>query len=199
MSNLDNPFQQPPASQNPYGGSPNPYAGQPGGPNPYGPGPGGVNPYAAPTSGYEPGMGMGMGMDQPLASRGTRFLGALLDTLIAVVFIVPPMFLFGGPEDEAGLIGAGLGWLLVMGIQWYLIATTGQSIAKRMLGMKIVKTDGSDVNFVSGVILRVWVIAALGAIPFVGNIVGLVDAVMIFGEEHRCLHDQIAGTKVISV
>jgi hypothetical protein len=23
------------------------------------------------------------------------------------------------------------------------------------------------------------------------------DAVMIFGEERRCLHDQIAGTKVI--
>ena len=68
-----------------------------------------------------------------------------------------------------------------------------------MLGMKIVKTDGSDVNFVSGVILRSWVTGALSNIPFIGGIIGLVDALMIFGEEHRCLHDHIAGTKVISV
>jgi hypothetical protein len=39
----------------------------------------------------------------------------------------------------------------------------------------------------------------MGAIPFVGNFVGLVDALMIFGEDHRCLHDRIAGTRVISV
>jgi hypothetical protein len=36
-------------------------------------------------------------------------------------------------------------------------------------------------------------------IPFIGNFVNLADALFIFGEEHRCLHDHIAGTKVISV
>ena len=30
-----------------------------------------------------------------------------------------------------------------------------------------------------------------------GNIVLLIDGVVIFGHERRCLHDYIAGTKVV--
>jgi uncharacterized RDD family membrane protein YckC len=83
--------------------------------------------------------------------------------------------------------------------QWILIATTGQTLAKKWLKMKIVKVDGTPVDFVSGVILRSWVVQALSAIPMVGGLVGLIDALMIFGAEQRCLHDHIAGTIVIDV
>ena len=31
----------------------------------------------------------------------------------------------------------------------------------------------------------------------VGNFVGLIDAVMIFGQDRSCLHDKIAGTVVV--
>ena len=65
--------------------------------------------------------------------------------------------------------------------------------------MKIVKVDGAPVDFVSGVILRSWVVQVLSAIPMVGGLVGLIDALMIFGDEQRCLHDHIAGTVVIDV
>jgi len=51
--------------------------------------------------------------------------------------------------------------------------------------------------FVHGVLLRQWVMGLLNAIPFIGNIIALVDPLMIFGDERRCLHDHIAGTKVI--
>ena len=100
-----------------------------------------------------------------------------------------------------GVIGvAALMVLMVlafMGYQWYLIATTGQTLAKRWLGIKIVRVDGTPLGFVNGVILRSWVLGLLGNIPIVGPLVSLVNPLMIFGEERRCLHDQIAGTRVI--
>jgi uncharacterized RDD family membrane protein YckC len=184
----ENPFQSATPSHSPFGAPTGPAPGSPQ-----------YNPYAAPQSDFAAPHASYLGEQQLLAPRGTRFLGAMLDGLIAAAFMIPPLFLFGGLDSDTGLIGLGAGALLIMAIQWYLIATTGQSIAKRVLGMKIVKVDGSDVNFVSGVILRVWVIQALGAVPLVGNFVGLANALMIFGQEQRCLHDYIAGTKVISV
>ena len=65
--------------------------------------------------------------------------------------------------------------------------------------MKIIKTTGEEVNFVSGVLMRTWVPAFIGWIPVVGGLFGLLDALYIFGDEHQCIHDKIAGTKVISV
>ena len=86
--------------------------------------------------------------------------------------------------------------------QWYLISTTGQSLAKKWFRIRIVKTDNTGVDFVSGVLLREWVLgfvagAINGVIPSAGSIVSLVDALMIFGSERRCLHDVIASTKVV--
>jgi uncharacterized RDD family membrane protein YckC len=50
---------------------------------------------------------------------------------------------------------SGIAWLGVLLLQAYLVTTTGQSIAKRWFRIKIVKVDGSPVNFVSGVLLRI--------------------------------------------
>ena len=187
--NSDNPLNQVPGS--------NPFKQQPP-----------VNPYAAPmreeqqSMGYQP--SYGMEPDYVLASLGSRFLGSLIDGMIVVLVAIPFVFMFASdfmedPSEEKILLAIAIPALLVSCVQWYLIATSGQSIAKKMLGMKIVKLDGSDPGFLHGVVLRAWVIALAGAIPFIGNFVGIADAVAIFGEERRTLHDRIAGTRVISV
>ena len=62
-----------------------------------------------------------------------------------------------------------------------------------------IKVDGQDVNFVSGVVMRSWVPGFISAIPLVGMLFWLIDPLVIFGEERRCVHDVMAGTKVISV
>jgi len=199
--------------QGPSVGSPNPYApntsspygtppayGPPGaGHSPYGQAP---NPYAAPAADAGAGWGMGMHGDQFLASRGNRFAGSIVDGLVYMVGIIPGILIAAATDahDETIMGLAVLFPMLIIAcVQWYLVATTGQSLAKRWLGMKIVKTTGEDVDFVSGVLLRSWVPFFIGLIPGVGHIFGLVDPLMIFGEEHRCLHDRIASTKVISV
>jgi uncharacterized RDD family membrane protein YckC len=154
-----------------------------------------------------------------LAERGTRLAGAMIDGALYLAAAIPGLVVVGvsaamsadslasAGEDGAGLFGSmagGLGMaVMVLSIfalaiyQWILIATTGQTLAKKWLKMKIVKVDGSPVDFVSGVVLRSWVAQALSAIPLVGSLIGLIDALMIFGEEQRCLHDHIAGTIVI--
>ena len=165
-----------------------------------------VNPYAAPLHDARTSYDDQFGLDQDyvLASRGSRFAGALIDGLITVLACVPALVMFGGnilddPSEDNIMIVILIPVLLVTIVQWYLIATSGQSIAKKLLGMKIVRLDGSDVGFVHGVILRVWALAALQLIPFVGNFIGLADALTIFGVEQRCIHDHIAGTRVISI
>ena len=156
-----------------------------------------------------------------LAERGTRLAGAVIDGSLYLAAAVPGAIVmlvgavtapesFAGSGDDGpeflGSMGSTLGmavlFLSMLGLaiyQWILIATTGQTLAKRWLKMKIVKVDGTPVDFVSGVILRSWVVQALSAIPMVGGLVGLIDALMIFGAEQRCLHDHIAGTIVIDV
>ncbi len=166
-----------------------------------------INPYAAPMTdrqsmGYAP----SFGMDQEfvLASRWLRLAGVFIDTLIVALVCVPFLFLFVGTNaahvDENEVVLAVLApALLISCVQWYLTATSGQTIAKKLLGMKIVLADGSAPGFVHGVLLRSWVMSLIGAVPLVGPLAQLVDPLLIFGAEKRCLHDLIAGTRVISV
>ncbi|MCA9541362.1 MAG: RDD family protein [Myxococcales bacterium] len=156
------------------------------------------NPYAPPSADTELVADQERFGDYIPATRGRRFLGNLIDSLLIGAAVIPGAVLSAGVRSpEGGALAMGVGALLVLAVQWYLISTSGQSIAKKMLGMRIIKMDGSPVNFVSGVILRQWVIMAAGFIPLLGNIIGLVDAAFIFREDYRCLHDHIAGTQVV--
>jgi uncharacterized RDD family membrane protein YckC len=42
-------------------------------------------------------------------------------------------------------------------------------------------------------------VSLLGAIPYVGWLVSLVDPLLIFGKDRRCLHDLIADTIVVDI
>jgi uncharacterized RDD family membrane protein YckC len=67
------------------------------------------------------------------------------------------------------------------------------------LGLRVVRSDGSPVGFVAGVAIREWVVFGLGVIPGLGLIFRLADSLTILGDERRCLHDLVAGTKVVVV
>jgi uncharacterized RDD family membrane protein YckC len=170
------------------------------------------NPYAPPTADIHQGVRADLHDQYILAERGTRLGAVMIDGLLMLAAALPAGAVLGFmvyasrgsmSGDDAELMVYGLMAVMVLmvlafiGYQWYLVATTGQSLAKRWMGIKIVRLDGSPVGFVHGVILRVWVVSALGYIPFAGGLIGLVNALMIFGEERRCLHDHIAGTRVI--
>jgi uncharacterized RDD family membrane protein YckC len=73
----------------------------------------------------------------------------------------------------------------------------GQTIGKRIVGIKVVRTDFSRATLGRIFWLRNVVNAIPGAIPYVGNVYGLVDHLFIFGESRQCVHDKIADTVVV--
>ena len=89
-----------------------------------------------------------------------------------------------------------------------LLYKYGQTIGKKALGIRVVRMDGSRVSFARFFFLRglamaviAWIVSAVGIaihIPYIGNLVSLVDYLMIFGAAHRCLHDYVADTQVVT-
>jgi uncharacterized RDD family membrane protein YckC len=130
------------------------------------------------------------------AERGTRWWARFVDQLLWMVAALPAALVVVVTKEPFGWV-LSLLVVIFIGYQWYLISTTGQTLAKKWMGVKVVKMDGSPCGFVSGVVLRELVLLGAGFIPFIGKVVGFVDAVMIFGEPRRCMHDLLAGTKVV--
>lgn len=139
-----------------------------------------------------------------LGSRGMRLLAAIIDVVVsfAVIFLiraVTPWDAFGDTTDYFHLtwrdpaIGFGL-FLLLNG---YLLATQGRTIGKRLIGLRIVRRDGSAASFGRIVGLRYGVFSLLNVLPALGLVVGIVNSLCIFRESRRCLHDDLADTIVI--
>jgi uncharacterized RDD family membrane protein YckC len=126
-----------------------------------------------------------------LASRWARLGAFLIDV---VLFYLP--FAAAQPASERSAVGglAVVAWLIIVVVQIVMLTRSGQTIAKRLLGIRIVKKDtGLNGGFVTNVLLRGVVNGLLSIIP----LYGLVDALFIFREDKRCLHDLIASTIVV--
>ncbi|MCY2983297.1 MAG: RDD family protein [Planctomycetota bacterium] len=146
------------------------------------------------------------------ADLGKRFLGALVDGLIGIVFVGPGYGLMiagsamseqpdqPGPLFFVGLAFILLGGIALLGTQIYLAATRGQTIGKYFLKTQIVDFEtGVRANFVQCFLLRSVVNALIGAVPCVGGIYSLVDICFVFREDRRCIHDLLAKTCVIDI
>jgi uncharacterized RDD family membrane protein YckC len=160
-----------------------------------------LNPYAPPEAEIDI-QGRDFGGYEMLARPSTRFSAKMIDQALFVgilllgvllQFVLPDGNDFGTVALAIGAAGASL----VVTYQWYLISTTGRSLGKRWCRIKILRVDGREVDFVSGVLMRSWLPFLVALIPAVGSIFGLVDLCFIFGPDRRCVHDRMAGTKVV--
>jgi uncharacterized RDD family membrane protein YckC len=145
--------------------------------------------------------------EHELAGRGARLVAAFLDSLIAALMIYVPFIVvaivMGGFSDQNGQInGAALGTGLLLSfvglVAWAWItirnvARTGQSIAKRIMGIKVLRRDGSPVSLGRIFWLRNVVNGLLGIIP----LYGLIDILLIFSADRQCIHDKLADTMVV--
>ena len=140
-----------------------------------------------------------------LAGRGTRFLAALIDGIISAVLLGSVMAAFGIFDNiqNMGLVQTLtinlVGLVVFACVHGYLLKHYGQTVGKRVLGIKIVALDGSLVDLPNLILKRYLPITLCSAVPFVGPILPLVDVLFIFSGERRCVHDHIAGTKVIKM
>ena len=79
-----------------------------------------------------------------------------------------------------------------------LVYRYGQTVGKRMMGIRVVRTDGGRVAFGRFIFLRWLPLTLLGLVPLVRYFIGLVDSLLIFRASSRCLHDDIADTQVVT-
>jgi uncharacterized RDD family membrane protein YckC len=98
-------------------------------------------------------------------------------------------------------------WLLLLVVQVWMLTTRGQSIGKRIVKIRIVRLpDHSNPGIVHAWLLRELIITCigivLGLVPIIGPFLlrpafHITDWCLIFRDDQRCLHDIIAGTRVV--
>jgi uncharacterized RDD family membrane protein YckC len=162
------------------------------------------NRYAPPSAHVEDVSGEG-GIE--LAGRGIRLGAVLIDVLIAmlavwVVSLVTPWSPFTESTDDlfrTTALNTAIGYVLFIAIQGYFLAAKSQTIGKMLLDIRIVRSDGTRASFARLVGLRYGVGALISMLPWVGQLYSLVDALLIFRESRKCLHDNIADTIVVKV
>lgn len=156
--------------------------------------------------------------DYPDASKWVRLIGYFVDNLLlilsawlglqAVVWLSALGFGFENPintirRQEAprfevllllGAIPAAL-----VAIQWMLLASSGQSLAKKLLMIRIVTDSGKVPGFLRAVVLRNWIPLLVSALPVVGACFRLIDPAFLVFNNRKCVHDYIAGTRVVTL
>ena len=84
-------------------------------------------------------------------------------------------------------------------VNGYLLAKRGQTVGKKLVGTRIVRAENEELLSLGHLFgLRYLPICFMAKIPVVGGIFSLVDCPFIFRKEKCCIHDLIAGTKVIN-
>jgi uncharacterized RDD family membrane protein YckC len=163
------------------------------------------NPYRAPEAPI-----INVERDTDLAELGERLAAALIDGVIMLCIMLPAMFFGGyfkavmdaalsGAKPPLGLVAmwGGIGFLALVVVQGYPLNATAQTWGKRILKIRIVDIDGSKPPLARLLAMRYLPVQIASLIPIIGSLLPLVDVLFIFRKDRRCVHDLIAGTKVI--
>lgn len=142
---------------------------------------------------------------EALASREARLGAAIIDSLIIAVIVLPLQWAMGVFENpQATSLTATMAWggaslLLYVVIQGYFLATRAQTVGKMALKIKIVTLDGKNADLQRILLLRTLPVTLASMVPLIGGVLSLVDTLFIFRADQRCVHDHIAGTRVVRV
>jgi uncharacterized RDD family membrane protein YckC len=143
-----------------------------------------------------------------LAGRGQRLGAAILDALIALVWSVPLMLLLGvfdyamrgRPLPWTLLLASTvIGFIMFLAVHGFFLKRNGQTLGKKIVGIRISDLENNVPRFGKVIALRYMPIWGISLIPVVGPLLSIVDVLFIFRSDRRCVHDLLAGTKVLRV
>jgi uncharacterized RDD family membrane protein YckC len=159
-----------------------------------------LNPFAPPAE-YADFPVLAGGDEWRLATYGQRFAGAVIDSLLLGIAMIPGGMIMAAIDKassdfDLALLAIFLGPLVLSVFQWIMTARSGKTLGKLMLRTRVVRDGlGTPPGFVYGVLLRSWLFAVAGAVM---SCLGLADAIAIFfGNRRQTLHDRVAQTIVI--
>lgn len=145
-------------------------------------------------------------IEDEVASRGERLGASMLDGILIMMFTFPAMYFTGGLEGVSEGVQPSIGYSLLMGlaaivffflVNGRLLISKGQTLGKKLVGIKIVTLDGSIPSIGGNLVKRYAMYFLPGQIPAVGQLISIINILFIFGKEKRCLHDYVAGTRVV--
>ncbi len=160
------------------------------------------NPYATPSAD----VAVEDLSEDVLAGRFARLIAVIVDGIILGLVIMPLMFLSGYfdramttqnilVEAVAWTVGASLLWVVING---YTLAKRGQTLGKILLGVRIVSVeDGSILPLWKVFFVRYLAVTLVAQVPLLGFFVFLINALFIFRADKRCVHDLLAGSRVV--
>ena len=177
-----------------------------------------------------------------IASAGSRIAAYLINNIFTAIALVPFFVVgvqlaikTGGFKQTAGLerFFQDVAWLVLVGllvlllygiVQIYFMSRDGQSLGKKIMGIRVLKTDGRNPGFAGTVLMRevlyAVIVALLAAgigklsqlvtgsekfVDLTGNIVSvglfIVCVVMLFlvKTDRRTLPDYLADTVVVKL
>lgn len=156
------------------------------------------NPYQAPRADiYEPPAGAQSELElaSPLRRLAAQLINGFAFVFLMILGIIPFLTLGTGETPGCGhfvlliiLVMVWLSW------NWSWLAKYDQSVGKRLMSIRVVRTSGERASMGRLVGLRYVVgTGLLGQIP----LYGLVDPLFIFRQDRRCIHDHVADTIVV--
>ncbi len=163
------------------------------------------NPFAPPVTPFD--HRLPTQSSKELAGRGTRLVAVMIDGLIAMVYFLPVLMGLGIVEKTKqqedilyeSLIAQTIALLIFILLHGYFLATNGQTIGKKIMGIRITDMEGQKPGLARIVLFRILPVSLISMIPIVGGLFSLIDALFIFNTDRRCAHDFIAGTQVVKV
>ncbi|MEY4547803.1 MAG: hypothetical protein RL685_3998 [Pseudomonadota bacterium] len=143
------------------------------------------------------------------ASRSSRLWASLIDALLSLVILMPLQFMAGVydnfpkmtptpfPQTLLWAISGVVLWALLHGS---LLARSAQTIGKKALGIQVVnESDGKPTPLTRLILWRFVPATLVAQLPYVGPLLAMVNVLFIFRGDRRCIHDHIAGTRVVNV
>lgn len=145
-------------------------------------------------------------VENNLAGRWARLGGSLIDGVVAGVVIFPVMYVTGFwskvISDNMTMLDTVLlglfGLAVYLILNGYLLSRYGQTIGKKVVGTKIVSVDSDEILPLWKIFfIRYLPVNVVSQTPLVGPLLVIIDSLFIFRGDKRCIHDLVAGTKVI--
>lgn len=141
------------------------------------------------------------------ATRLQRFGAAFIDGIASSIIVLPIAFAMGmfnfshakmhsqpfGQQIALGIAGM----LVFLLLQTYFLKKTGQTIGKRMVGIRIVDLDDQQPSLGTLLGKRYGTVFVFQLLPIIGGVLGLADILCIFRQDRRCIHDLVANTRVV--
>lgn len=157
-----------------------------------------------------------------LAKPSARIIAYLINTIITFCLAFISAFLvvaaLNTESSDSGTITLGIALLVLLVytfVQCFFMSRDGQSIGKKIMGIKVIRSNGEKAGFVYNVLLRegafnliLVIIGFIFAIAFSSEnasnipavIASLICLVMIFkAEDSRTLQDKLADTLVVQL